>query len=48
MDLGADQYCPGCTKFTNNVHDVEGLAEAGVTWMTVSDMPLPQIEAYKV
>ncbi len=47
MDLGPDEYCPGCTKFTNNVIDLEGLAEAGVTWVTVSDMPLAQIEAYK-
>jgi len=47
MDLGPDAYCPGCTKFTNSVTDVEGLAEAGVTWMTVSDMPLAQIETYK-
>ena len=48
MDLGPDQFCPGCTKFTNNVADLEGLAESGVTWITVSDMPLAQIEAYKV
>ena len=47
MDLGPDQYCPGCTKVTNNVTDLEGLAKAGVTWMTVSNMPLAQIEAYK-
>ena len=47
MDLGPDEYCPGCTKFTNSVTDVEGLAEAGVTWINVSNMPLPQIEIYK-
>ena len=49
MDLGPDDYCPGCTKFTDNVPigAVRSLAEAGVTWRTVSDMPLTQIEAYK-
>ncbi len=47
MDLGPDQYCPGCTEFTNNVTNLDGLAEGGVSWVTVSDMPLAQIEAYK-
>jgi predicted dithiol-disulfide oxidoreductase (DUF899 family) len=47
MDRGPDKYCPGCTAFTNNVTYLEGLAEAGVSWVTVSDMPLAQIEAYK-
>ena len=47
MDLGPDKYCPGCTAFTNNVTYLEGLAETGVSWVTVSDMPLAQIEAYK-
>jgi predicted dithiol-disulfide oxidoreductase (DUF899 family) len=47
MDLGPDKFCPGCTGFTNNVTDLAGLAGAGVTWATVSDMPLAQIQAYK-
>jgi predicted dithiol-disulfide oxidoreductase (DUF899 family) len=47
MDIGPDQFCPGCTKFTSNVGDLGGLAESGVSWATVSDMPLAQIEAYK-
>jgi len=47
MDLGPDEYYPGCTKFTQNVTDLQGLAAAGVTWVTVSDMPLAPIEAYK-
>jgi predicted dithiol-disulfide oxidoreductase (DUF899 family) len=47
MDLGPDQYCPGCTGFTDNVPGLDTLAEAGVTWVTVSNMPLAQIEAYK-
>ncbi|MEV4513115.1 DUF899 family protein [Dactylosporangium sp. NPDC049525] len=49
MDNGPDHYCPGCTYLTDNVpaKAPEVLAERGVTWVTVSDMPLPQIEAYK-
>jgi predicted dithiol-disulfide oxidoreductase (DUF899 family) len=47
MDVGPDEFCPGCTAFTNNVTDLDTLAGAGVSWVTVSDMPLAQIEAYK-
>ena len=49
MDNGPDHYCPGCTWFTNNVpvHALALLADRGVTWVTVSTMPLAQIEAYK-
>jgi len=47
MDNGPDDYCPGCTRFTSNVVDLATLADAGVSWATVSDMPLAQIEAYK-
>lgn len=47
MDNGPDDFCPGCTKFTNNVTDLDDLAEAGISWATVSNMPLAQIEAYK-
>ena len=47
MDLGPDSFCPGCTAFTNNVADLADLAETGVSWVTVSNMPLAQIEAYK-
>jgi len=49
MDLGPDSYCPGCTGFTHNVPPaaLPLLAESGVTWVTVSNMPLAQIEAYK-
>lgn len=47
MDRGPDQYCPGCTWFTDNVAHLKGLAGAGVAWATVSNMPLAQIEAYK-
>jgi predicted dithiol-disulfide oxidoreductase (DUF899 family) len=47
MDNGPDDYCPGCTHFTSNVVDLAELANAGVSWVTVSNMPLAQFEAYK-
>jgi predicted dithiol-disulfide oxidoreductase (DUF899 family) len=47
MDKGPDDYCPGCTHFTRNIADLATLAETGVSWATVSNMPLAQIEAYK-
>jgi predicted dithiol-disulfide oxidoreductase (DUF899 family) len=49
MDNGPDHYCPGCTKFTNSIPAAGPgqLAESGVTWVTVSNMPMAQIEAYK-
>jgi predicted dithiol-disulfide oxidoreductase (DUF899 family) len=49
MDNGPDDYCPGCTWFTNNVPAAGPavLADCGITWVTVSNMPLAQIEAYK-
>jgi len=49
MDLGPDRFCPGCTKFTNNIPTpaLASLAERGVTWVNISNMPLAQIEAYK-
>jgi predicted dithiol-disulfide oxidoreductase (DUF899 family) len=47
MDLGPDDFCPGCTKFTNTVTDLDRLADAEVSWVNVTDMPLSQIEGYK-
>jgi predicted dithiol-disulfide oxidoreductase (DUF899 family) len=49
MDNGPDSFCPGCTAFTNSIPAVgpDRLARRGVSWVTVSDMPLAQIEAYK-
>jgi predicted dithiol-disulfide oxidoreductase (DUF899 family) len=49
MDNGPDHYCPGCTWFTDNVPAAAPalLADQGVTWVTVSNMPLDQIESYK-
>jgi predicted dithiol-disulfide oxidoreductase (DUF899 family) len=47
MDRGPDEYCPGCTHLTNNVTDLGTLADVDIAWVTVSNMPLAQIEAYK-
>jgi predicted dithiol-disulfide oxidoreductase (DUF899 family) len=47
MDNGPDEFCPGCTHFTNNVVDLSELANNAVSWATVSNMPLEQIEQYK-
>jgi predicted dithiol-disulfide oxidoreductase (DUF899 family) len=46
MDNGPDEYCPGCTHFTNNVTDIGTLNDLGITWVTVSNMPLEQIQQY--
>jgi predicted dithiol-disulfide oxidoreductase (DUF899 family) len=47
MDRGPDEFCPGCTAFTNNVADLADLEDTGVSWVTISNMPLAQIEGYK-
>lgn len=49
MDVGPDDFCPGCTWLTDNVPQAAPglLAGRDVSWVTVSDMPLAQIEAYK-
>lgn len=47
MDRGPDEFCPGCTHVGNSVTDLANLAEYGVSWAMVSNMPLTQIEAYK-
>ncbi|MBP0452965.1 DUF899 domain-containing protein [Kitasatospora sp. RG8] len=49
MDRGPGRICPGCQGFTDNipVGALEGLAERGVTWVHVSNMPLAQIEAHR-
>ncbi|HXW33658.1 MAG TPA: DUF899 family protein [Acidimicrobiales bacterium] len=46
MDNGPDAFCPGCTHFTDNVTDLVTLNEGGVSWRTVSNMPLGQMETY--
>jgi predicted dithiol-disulfide oxidoreductase (DUF899 family) len=47
MDNGPDAFCPGCTHFTNNVVDLGTLNDMAVTFVTVSNMPLEQIEQYR-
>jgi predicted dithiol-disulfide oxidoreductase (DUF899 family) len=47
MDNGPGEFCPGCTHFTRNVADLGTLADTGVSWATVSNMPLAQIQEYK-
>jgi predicted dithiol-disulfide oxidoreductase (DUF899 family) len=49
MNNGPDHYCPGWTWFTNNVppNAPELLADQGITYATVSDMPLEQLEKYR-
>ncbi|HEV2634695.1 MAG TPA: DUF899 family protein [Actinocrinis sp.] len=49
MDNGPGAYCPGCTHFTHNVppNAPAMLADNGVSWATVSNMPLAQIQEYK-
>jgi predicted dithiol-disulfide oxidoreductase (DUF899 family) len=49
MDNGPGAFCPGCTAFTNAIpaKALAALANRGVSWATVSDMPLAQIESYK-
>ncbi|RTL67484.1 MAG: DUF899 domain-containing protein [Pseudonocardiaceae bacterium] len=48
MDNGPDHFCPGCTWFTDNIpaSAPQLLAENGVAFRVVSDMPLPQLDAY--
>lgn len=46
MDNGPEAFCPGCTHFTSNVADLATLAECGVSWRTVSNMPLDQMASY--
>lgn len=43
MDVGPGNQCPGCTAFTRNVVNLAGLATNGVSWATISDMPIEQI-----
>jgi len=47
MDNGPDAFCPGCTYLTNNVVYLSALEQNGVSWATVSNMPLAQIGPYK-
>jgi len=46
MDNGPDEFCGGCTHFTNNVAGLGALNDTGVTFVTVSNMPLDQMQQY--
>jgi len=46
MDNGPEAFCPGCTHFTSSVTDLAALAGEGLSWRTVSNMPLAQMESY--
>jgi predicted dithiol-disulfide oxidoreductase (DUF899 family) len=48
MDNGPENYCPGCTWYTNNIpeHAPQMLADKGITYVTSSNMRLAQVEAY--
>lgn len=46
MDVGPDSFCPGCTWLTKNVTALPELAANGVSWATVSQMPLSQMQSY--
>ena len=49
MDNGPDEFCPGCTWLTDNVPPEINtmLANVDAAWVTISNMPLAQIEDYK-
>src|ERR1700722_2246868 len=47
MDPGPDEYSPAATHLTKNVTGLGALADVDIAWVTVSNMPLSQIEAYK-
>jgi predicted dithiol-disulfide oxidoreductase (DUF899 family) len=46
MDVGPDDFCPGCTNFTNSVTNLASVNERGVSFVIASDMPLAQIQSY--
>jgi predicted dithiol-disulfide oxidoreductase (DUF899 family) len=46
MDVGPDNFCPGCTNFTNSVTNLASVNERGVSFVIASDMPLAQIQSY--
>lgn len=46
MDNGPDDYCPGCSGVMDNVGHLAHLNARDVTFVAVSNMPLPQLSAY--
>lgn len=49
MDNGPGAFCPGCTAFSDNIPPaaLTRLADRGVSWATVSDMPYDQLAGYR-
>ncbi len=45
MDNGPDDYCPGCSSFTDNVGHLAHLKARGTGYVVVSDMPFAQLAA---
>ena len=46
MDVGPENFCPGCTYLTDNVTALERLTDSDIAWATISDMPLQQMTGY--
>ena len=49
MDNGPDNYCPGCTTYTDNTDSATGrpyLYRRDTAYVTISDMPIDQFQAY--
>jgi predicted dithiol-disulfide oxidoreductase (DUF899 family) len=44
MDVGPGNFCPGCTAFSRNIVNLDGLASNGVSWANISEMPIEQIQ----
>lgn len=47
MDVGPDGFCPGCTNFSSSVANLPEINDLGITFATVSNMPLAQLEGRK-
>jgi predicted dithiol-disulfide oxidoreductase (DUF899 family) len=47
MDVGPGALCPGCTHLTDNIIALDALANHGIAWANVSNMPIEQIERAK-
>lgn len=48
MDVGPDRFCPGCTWTMHSIpqYGLDRLADSDASWVTASDMPLPQMQQY--
>jgi predicted dithiol-disulfide oxidoreductase (DUF899 family) len=49
MDNGPDDYCPGCTTYTDNTDSATGrpyIYRRDTAYVTISDMPIAQFQAY--